>query len=105
MTNNVTNNEAAGRYELTVDDRLVGVAEYVSNGEIIDFTHTEISHALRGGGLGTVLVDAALQDVRRRALMVLPHCSFVRDHIAEHTDAYLELVPADRRAEFGLPAA
>jgi uncharacterized protein len=105
MTTNVTHNEAANRYELRVDDELVGAAEYHRHGDLVDFTHTEIDPSHDGQGLGTALVDAALDDVKRQSLTVLPHCWFVRDHIAEHPDQYLALVPANRRAEFGLSAA
>ena len=105
MSNDVTNNEAEGQYELRVDGQLVGVAEYVSNGAVLEFTHTEINRALQGQGLGTILVEAALDDTRRRSLMVLPHCWFVRDHIATNVDTYLSLVPEDQRAQFRLPSA
>jgi uncharacterized protein len=50
-----------------------------------------------------LLVDAVLDDARRRGLAVLPRCPFARRVIAENQDAYLDLVPADAREEFGLP--
>jgi predicted GNAT family acetyltransferase len=105
MTTNVTHNEAARRYELTIDGQLVGVANYHRDGNLIDFTHTEIVSTRRDEGLGSVLVEAALDDAERQSLSVLPHCSFVRQHIAEHPDQYAALVPADRRKQFGLEAA
>jgi predicted GNAT family acetyltransferase len=105
MSTNVTHNEAASRYELSVDDQLIGVADYRRNGDLLDFTHTEIAGAHEGRGLGTALVEGALDDVKRRSLMVIPHCWFMRDHIAEHPGEYLALVPAERRAQFGLPIA
>ncbi|MEO7371349.1 MAG: GNAT family N-acetyltransferase [Ilumatobacteraceae bacterium] len=105
MSINVTHNEAAGRYELSLDERLVGVAEYSRHGDVLDFTHTEITAGHGGQGLGTTLVAAALDDVSRRSLGVVPHCWFVRDHIVEHPAEYLALVPAERRAEFRLPDA
>jgi uncharacterized protein len=103
MSTNVSHNQADSRYELTVDDQLVGVAQYHRNGDQLDFTHTEVAPAYESQGLGTVLIEAALDDVRRQSLTVLPHCWFMRDHIAEHPDQYLALVPAERRAQFGLP--
>jgi uncharacterized protein len=104
MTNTVTHNEAERRYELRVAGQLVGVAEYHRNGDALDFTHTEIVPRYGGQGLGTALVEGALEDVKRQSLMVVPHCWFMRDHIAEHPDRYLALVPAERRAQFRLPA-
>ena len=105
MTTHITHNEAAHRYELSVDGQLVGVANYHRDGNLIDFTHTEIMSSRRDEGLGAVLVEAALDDAKRESLSVLPHCSFVRQHIVEHPDQYAALVPAHRRMQFGLPAA
>ena len=105
MSTNVTHNEARSRYELTVDDQLVGVAQYRRSGNRLDFTHTEIDPDHEGQGLGSVLVGAALDDVKRHSLTVVPHCRFMRDHIGEHPEQYLALVPAERRAQFGLPTA
>ena len=74
------------------------------DGGLIAFTHTEIVPSHGGRGLGTALVEATLDDVKRQSLAVLPHCWFMRDLIAERPDQYLALVPADRRAQFRLPA-
>ena len=105
MTTNVTHNEVARRYELSVNGQVVGVANYRRDGNVIDFTHTEIVSSRRDEGLGSILVEAALDDAKRQSLSVLPHCSFVRQHIAEHPDQYAALVPADLRMQFGLSAA
>ena len=105
MSTNVSHNEAKNRYELRVDDHLVGVAQYHRNEDQLDFTHTEVAPDHERQGRGTVLIEAALDDVRRQSLTVLPHCWFMRDHIAEHPDQYLALVPAERRAQFRLPTA
>lgn len=103
MTTNVNHNEASCRYELTVDDELIGIADYRRDGDLFDFVHTEIAASHEGRGHGSALVGASLDDVKRQGLTVLPSCWFMRDHIAEHPGEYLALVPADRRAHFGLP--
>ena len=104
MATDVTHNEAESRYELTIDEQLVGIAAYHRDGDLLAFTHTEIVPSHGGRGLGTALVEATLDDVKRQSLAVLPHCWFMRDLIAERPDQYLALVPADRRAQFRLPA-
>ena len=43
----------------------------------------------------------ALDVVRERGLAALPDCPFVRGWIGKHPD-YADLVPADRRADYGL---
>jgi predicted GNAT family acetyltransferase len=47
------------------------------------------------------LIAGALDAARAEGLAVLPFCPFVRRFIDEHRE-YLDLVPAQRRAEFKL---
>jgi predicted GNAT family acetyltransferase len=84
MSTEVRNNEERSRYELFMDDRLVGLADYDVDGDTMVFPHTEIVPSLRGQGLGEQLVAAALDDVRRRDLKVRALCWFVRDFIDAH---------------------
>src|SRR3954453_24069949 len=64
MTTEIRNNEERSRYELEIDGRLIGIAEYRLEGETVAFPHTEIERARRGQGLGAHLVQYALDDVR-----------------------------------------
>ena len=65
MPTEVRKNEAASRYELVLDGRVVGVAEYREIGDQLVFPHTEIERPLRGQGLGDQLIKGSLDDVRR----------------------------------------
>lgn len=87
----VRHNVDRSRYELVVDDQVVGIADYDTVGEQLVFPHTEIEAALRGHGHGAALVRGALDDVRRRGHTVVPHCWFVRQFIDEHPD-YADLL-------------
>lgn len=87
------------RYELVVDDRVAGVVEYRSTSHGLAFVHTEVDPSIGRHGLGTRLVQAALDDVRRRGLLVTPRCPFVARFLREHPD-YLDLVdPAHGQAD------
>jgi predicted GNAT family acetyltransferase len=99
----VTDNPGQMRYEIALDGEVVGFTQYRrSNLEgPIAFVHTEIEPGHEGEGLGSRLVSAALDDARDKGLAVVPLCPFVRSYIAEHAE-YADLVPADRREEFGL---
>ncbi|MEV0700483.1 GNAT family N-acetyltransferase [Saccharopolyspora sp. NPDC050389] len=97
----VVDNPDAHRFEIRADGEQAGFAEYRLHPKSIAFVHTEIDSRFEGRGLGSVLVRAALDDVRERGLAVLPYCPFVRRWISTHPD-YLELVPADKRAGFEL---
>jgi predicted GNAT family acetyltransferase len=103
-----TDHPERSRFEVTVDGDLAGYAEYVRKGNgpgaIIDFTHTKVDDRFEGQGVGSALIRAALETVRERGEQALPHCPFVRAYIGRHPE-YVDLVPAARRAMFGLDQA
>ena len=90
------------RLEIEIDGAPVGFAEYRRRPGTIAFVHTEIDPGHEGAGFGGILVSAALDEVRREGAQVLPLCPFVRSYIEHHVE-YLDLVPAEQRAGFGLP--
>jgi uncharacterized protein len=90
------------RFEIHVDGRLAGFAQYRSTPGLLVFTHTEIDDAFEGHGLGSTLIRSALDTARTRGVAVRPDCPFVRAYIARHPDEYLDLVPEDLRARLGL---
>jgi predicted GNAT family acetyltransferase len=47
------------------------------------------------------MIDRALRDARAEGLQVLPFCSYVSHYIGKHEELR-DLVPEDRRAEFGI---
>ena len=81
----VTNNEPAHRYELRVDGE-IAIAAYRQEDDVVVFTHTEVPQPLEGKGIGSRLIAAALEDVRRRGLKILPQCEFVAAYIERHPD-------------------
>ena len=89
------------RFEIEADGAVVGFVQYRRRPGTISFLHTEIDPEHEGAGLGGVLVSAALDEVRSEGIRVLPFCPFVRSYI-EHHPEYLDLVPEERRADFGL---
>ncbi|GGS93022.1 hypothetical protein GCM10010156_59100 [Planobispora rosea] len=97
----VVDNPEAGRFEILVDGRVAGFAEYRRSGTKVSLTHTEIDPAFEGRGLGSILARGALDASRAEGLSVLPFCSFIRGYIERHPD-YLDLVPSDQRARFSL---
>jgi uncharacterized protein len=89
----VRNNVDFSRYELLIDERVVGWADYAVAGTRVHFPHTEIDPPLRGQGLAAVLVKAALDDVRAAGRTVVPQCWYVADFIDEHPE-YRDLLAA-----------
>ena len=93
-----------GRFEIRVDDRLVGLASYHVDNGVMTLPHTEVDPSMGGRGLGTTLVTAVLDAARERGLHVLPYCSFVRRHIQQHPEL-IDLVAEADRPQFGLATA
>ena len=97
----VADNPAASRYELHVNDVLAGFVDYRLRGEVISLVHTEVEPAFQGAHLATHLARFSLDDARKRGLAVLPFCPYINAWIKKHPE-YTDLVPQDRRADFGL---
>jgi predicted GNAT family acetyltransferase len=89
------------RYEIAVDGEIAGSAQYQAARGVLALVHTEIDDSFEGRGLAKKLIGFALDDARAKGLEVLPFCPFVRDFI-ERDRTYVDLVPADRRGDFGL---
>ena len=82
----VVNKPHSSRYEALVDDSVAGFAEYRMDGEDVVFTHTEVDDAYEGQGIGSRLVRAALEDVRRQGRRLEAQCPFVSSYIDSHPD-------------------
>lgn len=102
MTTTVRDQPSAHRYELVLDDEVVGWADYRLDGTRITILHAEVDRSHAGQGLGSELVTRMLDDLAERGLEVIPRCPYVRSVIADNADRYLELVPADAQHTLGL---
>jgi uncharacterized protein len=87
----VRRDDERGRYELLVDGEVVGIADFVLRGELVVMPHTEIVRDRRGQGLGAILVQGALDDVRAAGRTVVPACWYVGEFVREHPD-YADLI-------------
>lgn len=101
MSDQVEVAKAATRFEIRVNGELAGYLEYSDADGVRTLPHTFVDPAFRGRGLAPVLIGQTLDATRADGLGVLPVCPAVRGFIAKNAD-YHELVPEDRRAEFGL---
>ena len=72
-----------GRFEIWLDDRVVGLASYHVDGTTMTLPHTEVDPGVGGRGIGTALVTGVLDAARERGLTVLPYCSFIRHYIQQ----------------------
>lgn len=89
------------RFVIFVDDEPVGFVTFHDRGDVRALPHTEIDDAYQGKGLAGRLIRETLDQTRAEGMHVLPFCPAVRGYIVQHPE-YVDLVPADRRAEFEL---
>jgi predicted GNAT family acetyltransferase len=91
----VADNPAASRFEISVDGKIAGFAEYQRSDGEIEFTHTVVDDAYEGQGLGSVLVRTALDNVRGDGVQVVATCPFVKKYIQRHGE-YADLLAPGR---------
>jgi predicted GNAT family acetyltransferase len=85
--NEVSDNRAESRYELTVrGETAIAAYDLDTDSGVIAFTHTAVPAALGGQGVATRLIDGAIADVDARKLKVRPLCSFVADWFDRHPE-------------------
>src|SRR3954465_14410156 len=101
MDSTIIDNPELERYEIRVSDEVGGFVQYRRREGLIAFIHTEIDSRFEGQGLASQLIAAVLGEARSAGVAVLPFCPFVNGYISRHPE-YVDLVPEDFRAEFGL---
>ena len=87
----VIDNTAENRYELDLGEGDMALIEYVLGKGLVVLTHTEVPPKYEGQGIGKELVLAALEDIRRKGLLVVPQCPFVGAYIRRHPE-WMDLV-------------
>ncbi|WP_019876232.1 GNAT family N-acetyltransferase [Sporichthya polymorpha] len=87
----VRNAPQEGRFEIHVDGKLAGVAEYTEETGHRTFVHTEVDDAFSGQGLAGVLVRAALDTTREDGLRIRATCPYVQRFL-EKNDDWADLV-------------
>jgi uncharacterized protein len=87
MTSEVRDDRARQRYELDAHGGLAFI-DYRRHGRTVIMTHAEVPAALRGGGVGSMLVKGALALVRERGERVVPLCSFVAQYMRRHPEVH-----------------
>jgi predicted GNAT family acetyltransferase len=81
----VINNQAENRFEARVDGHLAR-AEYIRISNRIILTHTEVSPALKGKGIASLMAKAALEYARAEGLKVAPLCPYMAGYIKRHPE-------------------
>ncbi len=80
----VTRNDSENRYELWLDDTVVGHADFTGTESGTAFMHTVVDDAYEGRGFGSVLAKAALDDTIERDEIIVPYCPFIQAYLKRH---------------------
>ena len=81
----ITHNQAANRFETTIEGH-TGFISYQDQGDRIVYDHTIVPSELGGKGVGSALVEHALDYARNEGEKVIPTCSFVASYINKHAE-------------------
>ena len=81
----VIDNQAASRFELTVDGQLAELV-YRRRGDRLVLVHTGVPAQLGGRGIGGQLMRAAVDRAAAGGLVIVPSCPFARDWLERHPD-------------------
>ncbi|MDK8614303.1 GNAT family N-acetyltransferase [Corynebacterium pseudodiphtheriticum] len=87
----ITNNTAESRFEITVDGKLAGFSDYQDEGNVRNFNHTEVFEEFRGQGLSKPLIKFSLDHARDNDLQILPTCS-AYEKFLQKNEEYQDLV-------------
>lgn len=89
----VTVREDSGRqrFEAMVGEHVAGWISYSEADGTVDLQHTVVADEYEGQGVGSRLVQGALDQLRDAGKKVRPSCPFVASYIEDHDD-YADLV-------------
>lgn len=82
-TYKLIDNTDARQYEFKING-LIPKIQYIRAKDRIYLTHTEVPDALKGKGIGSLLVHAALEDIKAQGATLVPLCPFVAGYLKEH---------------------
>jgi predicted GNAT family acetyltransferase len=92
MSEEIIDNRARKRFELTVDGHVAHV-DYERASGTITFIHTIVPDELGGRGIASQLARHVLDEARRAGEKVIPQCPFIAAYIRKHPE-YQDLVQA-----------
>ena len=82
---NIFNNEQRQQFQLKLDGELATLEYRLNEGKIV-LMHTEVPDKLGGRGIGSALVEFALNYARANHLPVKVYCPFVAAYLKRHPE-------------------
>lgn len=84
-TDQVINNAEQYRFEVR-SGSLLSKLDYRLGRTTIALVHTEVPEELQGQGIGSELVQGAMNHAKEKGLKVLPYCPFVAAYLSRHPE-------------------
>ena len=75
-----------GRWTVTVDGYESEMTYSRASPTLIIIDHTSVHDALRGRGVGVVLVQRAVEDARGEGFKIIPLCPYANAQFQKHAD-------------------
>lgn len=77
---------SGGRWVASLDGHEAEMTYSRASAVLIIIDHTAVPDALRGRGVGQVLVQRAVADARREGFKILPLCPFAKGQFERHPE-------------------
>ncbi|WP_434362182.1 N-acetyltransferase [Parasalinivibrio latis] len=71
---------------IDVEEGYQAKVTYRQDGKTWHLVHSEVPPALRGKGVGAVMMEATLGFMRERGLMAVPVCSYIVHYMDKHPE-------------------
>ncbi|MEM8957395.1 MAG: GNAT family N-acetyltransferase [Pseudomonadota bacterium] len=75
-----------GRYVVAIDGHESELTYSIASPTLVIADHTGVPDALRGKGVGKLLVERLVEDARREGFKITPLCPFVNAQRARHPE-------------------
>ena len=75
-----------GRYIVSLEGTEAEMTYTQAGQHLIIIDHTSVPDALRGRGLGAILVRRAVEDARAAGKTIIPLCPFAKSQFDRHSD-------------------
>lgn len=81
----LTDNTEKKQFEMVTDGSTSRI-EYMIMGNKIFLTHTEVPTELEGKGIGSKIIQLALEEIEKRNLKLIPLCPLVAKYLTKHPE-------------------
>lgn len=81
----LTDNKEKKQFEM-ITGGYTSRIEYMIMGNKIFLTHTEVPTELEGKGIGSKIIQLALEEIEKRNLKLIPLCPFVAKYLSKHPE-------------------